>query len=402
MLDFLAIIAAFAVLGILIYRREKFGYSIMAAVGVLLLLSNPSREGLYWLVEITFEYDTLSLVSIIILIGFLGFLYKDTGQVMRMIKELRAAVPDRRWVIASIPALFGLMPMPGGALVSAPMIDEEGDHLKATGVQKTFMNWWFRHIWFTIYPLSLGLILASSLSGISIYKIALFNLPIFIVQIVIGVIWGIGDIDELKSGEAPVNSLVLIWEISPIILALVLNIFLGIPFYITLLLAIILLLFQNRDRYDIGDIPDIIESGFSKDLLLASLGIMLFKGIIERTGAIGPVVNSLQNYIPLLAVVIIVAVAVGLLFGHLPGAVGIGFPVLISIVPEINLLTVGLIFLFIFIGYLISPIHLCIILTIEYFKTDLASFYKKAAVPAAVLIIAIVAWLVVTGAMFAV
>ncbi|MGM0509872.1 MAG: DUF401 family protein [Thermoplasmatota archaeon] len=402
MLDFLAIIAAFALLGFLIYRREKFGYSIMAAVGVLLLLSNPSREGLYWLVEISFEYDTLSLVSIIILIGFLGFLYKDTGQVMRMIKELRAAVPDRRWVIASIPALFGLMPMPGGALVSAPMIDEEGDYLNATGVQKTFMNWWFRHIWFTIYPLSLGLILASSISGISIYKIAMFNLPIFAVQIVIGVIWGVGDIDELKGGDTPVSPLVLVWEISPIILALVLNIFLGIPFYITLLMAIILLLFQNRDRYDLDDIPDIIESGFSKDLLLASLGIMLFKGIIERTGAIGPVVNSLQEYIPLLAVVIIVAVAVGLLFGHLPGAVGIGFPVLISIVPDINLLTVGLIFLFIFIGYLISPIHLCIILTIEYFKTDLASFYKKAAVPAAVLIIAIVAWLVVTGAMFAV
>ena len=386
-----AIIIAFLILGILIYKKIDFGYSIIIASAVLLILSNPSIEAYYWLIDISTEYETLELVSIIILIGFLGFLYKDSGQVVRMIKELRGAVPDRRLVLASIPAIFGLMPMPGGALVSAPMIDDEGDALDVSNVHKTFMNWWFRHIWFTVYPLSLGLILASTLSGISLYKIALFNIPIFSVQIITGMIWGVKRIKPVTEKEHSINPLLLIWELFPIIIALSLNIVFGLPFYITLLIAVIFLLIQNREEYDWNDLLSLTKKGFSFDLLLASYGIMLFKGIIERSNSISPTVAALQNYIPLLAVIIVVAVVIGLSFGHLPGAIGVGFPVLLTILPVINVQTIGLIFLFIFLGYLISPIHLCIILTIEYFNTTLVSFYKRIVSPFIIVVIVTVA-----------
>ncbi|MBS3790170.1 MAG: DUF401 family protein, partial [Candidatus Thermoplasmatota archaeon] len=129
MLDLVGIISGFIILATLIYLKVDFGKAIMVATLILLLLSEPSLQGLSWITEITLESDTLSLIAIITQIAFLGYLYKDSEQVMRMIKELRAALPDRRMVIGSIPALFGLMPMPGGALVSAPMIDDEGDQL---------------------------------------------------------------------------------------------------------------------------------------------------------------------------------------------------------------------------------------------------------------------------------
>ncbi|MFW5903918.1 MAG: DUF401 family protein [Candidatus Saliniplasma sp.] len=400
MQELIGVIFAFMVLGILIYKKVGFGYSILIAVGVLLAISNPTIEGLRWLLEISLEFETLELILIINMIAFMGFLYSDSGQVLRMIKELRGTVPDRRLVIASIPAIFGLMPMPGGALVSAPMIDDEGDKLNVDPVHKTFLNWWFRHIWFTIYPLSLGLILASSITGVSLYRIALYNTPVFAVQIICGVIWGIGGIESVKSENLSTNPLMLIWELTPILIALLLNILLGIPFYLSLPVAILFLLFQNRDEYDLSDIPVTLKKGLSSNLLLAAYGIMLFKGIIERTNGIAPAVSSLQNHIPVFMVVILVALAIGMFLGHLPSAVGIGVPVLVPLISVVSVRTVGVIFLFTFLGYFLSPIHLCIILTIEYFGTDLKAFYSHVWKPTIVLIIFIFVWITVSGAIF--
>ena len=400
MQELIGVLIAFIVLGTLIYKKVGFGYAILIAVAILLSISRPSSEGLNWLFEISLEFETIELILIINMIAFLGFLYSDSGQVMRMIKELRGAVPDRRLVIASIPAIFGLMPMPGGALVSAPMIDDEGDELNVDPVHKTFLNWWFRHIWFTIYPLSLGLILASSISGVSLYRIAMYNIPIFAVQIICGVIWGIGEIESVKSEQLSTKPLLLVWELMPIILALSLNIIFGLPFYLTLPIAIIFLLFQNREDYDLIKLPSTARKGLSLNLILAAYGIMLFKGIIERTNGIAPAVSSLQNHVPIFLVVVLVALAIGMFLGHLPSAVGIGVPVLLPLISTVSVRTVGVIYLFTFLGYVLSPIHLCIILTVEYFGTDLKAFYSHIWKPTLVLIVFIFVWITISGAIF--
>ena len=413
MQDLIGIVLAFLILGVLIFKKIDFGKSILVAVSILLLIANPSMEGIGWVIEIGTSYDTLSLVAIIISIGYLGFLYKDTDQVFRMIRELRGMVPDRRLVIASIPAIFGLMPMPGGALVSAPMIDNEGDALGANGVIKTVTNWWFRHIWFTIYVLAPGLIIAAALSkGISVYEIAIYNSPIFVVQLFAGFYWLRDRVKRSESRESDFKISILIWEFMPIIIALLLNLAptlinkLGIaevpvvPFYLSILIAVIFIIFQNKDRYSFKKMPSVVKEGFSFDLLLASFGIMIFKGLIEKTEALGPAVSSLQTHIPLLVVVIIVAVSIGLMFGHLPSAIGVGFSILIPILPVVSVSTVGLVYLFIYLGYLVSPIHLCIILTVEYFKTNLKIFYNEIKIPFTILVIITVVWLFVTGAFF--
>ncbi len=400
MQSLIGVLIAFVVLGTLIYKKVGFGYSILIAVGVLLALSNPSLEGLNWLFEISLEFETIELILIINMIAFLGFLYSDSGQVMRMIKELRGVYPDRRMVITSIPAIFGLMPMPGGALVTAPMIDDEGDQLKVDQVHKTFLNWWFRHIWFSIYPLSLGLILASRHSGVSLYRIAIYNTPIFAIQLISGFIWGLGGIKPVISEDLKFDPFILVREFLPIIIALGLNIIFGIPFYITLVVAILFMLLQNRDRYCLSNMASKLKEGLSYNLVFAAYGIMLFKGIVERTNGVEPAVSSLQNHIPIFLVVIIVALAIGIFIGHLPSAAGIGVPVLLPLISTVSVRTVGVLYLFLFLGYLMSPIHLCIILTVEYFGINLKEFYKHIWKPAVLLVISISLWAVISGAIF--
>ncbi len=400
MLDLIGIIVGFALLATLIYLKVNFGKAILLATVVLLLISEPTTRGLRWIAEISGEYDTLSLMAIIVQIAFLGFLYKDSSQVMRMIEELKSIAPDRRIVIASIPAIFGLMPMPGGALVSAPMIEDEADELGLGGREKTFLNWWWRHIWFTVYPLSAGLIFASSLSGVNLYHIAIFNIPVFAAQILIGVFLGLKKIDVKKTTISLKNPFSLIYDLLPIIAALSLNITLGIPLYLTLFIAICIIMAQNRDKYSLRSIPSVFKNGFSFDLLLAAYGIMLFKGIIERAESLEPVIIALESQVPLLLVVLLGAYLIGVLFGHLPGAIGVSFPVLLPLLPVVNVRTVSLMFVFVFMGYFTSPIHLCIILTIEYFKISLKEFYIRMIKPFFLLITAILIWLFITGSFF--
>jgi len=396
----IGIIIAFALLAALIYLKVDFGKAILIATIPLLLLSEPSLEGLSWIREITFEYETLSLIAIIVQIALLGYLYKDSNQVMRMIEELKAAFPDRRMVLASIPALFGLMPMPGGALVSAPMIEDEGNSLDLDGIEKTFLNWWWRHIWFTVYPLSAGLILAARLSGVSIYRIGLFNLPIFATQIVIGLFFGLKKIKVKNSSSSKANPFLIVYELLPIIVALSLNIVLNIPLYITLFFAIIIIFFQNSKKYTARSLSMALKKGFSFDLLLAAYGIMLFKGIIERAESLEPVIVTIEGHVPLLVVVMVGSYLIGVLFGHLPGAIGVSFPVFLPMLPVVSVRTVSLMFVFVFMGYFTSPIHLCIILTIEYFGIDLKSFYRRMIKPFSILIAAILLWLFVSGSFF--
>ncbi len=394
----LGIITAFAVLGILISKKVEFGLALISATIILLLFTNFSFEALEWVYEILIEYDTINLVAIILLIGLIGFIYRDSGQINRIIKELQSAFPDRRMVIASIPAIFGLMPMPGGALVSAPMIDKEGDRLGMDGVHKAYVNWWFRHIWFTIYPLGLGLIIAATITGVNLYMIALFNVPIFVTHLIIGINFGLRDIkvDKVKS-DGPANLILLIYDFLPIIIALSLNIILPVPLALTLLLAVLMLIYQNRKKYGLSETANMLKNGLSKNLLLAGIGIMLFKGTIERSGALIPVIDLLEGRIPLIAVVILGSFAMGFSIGHLPAGVGITFPVLIPLLPIVNTQTVAMVFIFILIGYIISPIHLCIILTLEYYKANMNGFYKKAAPSMMVLVGSIFLWLFLTG-----
>ena len=196
------------------------------------------------------------------------------------------------------------------------------------------------------------------------------------------------------------NPLSLVYDLSPIIAALSINIILGIPLYLTLFIAICIILVQNRDKYSIRSIPGVFKKGFSFDLLLAAYGIMLFKGIIERAESLEPVIVALESQVPLLLVVIVGAYFIGVLFGHLPGAIGVSFPVLLPLLPVVNVRTVSLMFIFVFMGYFTSPIHLCIILTIEYFKINLKEFYKRMMKPFFLLIAAILIWLFITGSFF--
>jgi hypothetical protein len=110
---------------------------------------------------------------------------------------------------------------------------------------------------------------------------------------------------------------------------------------------------------------------------------------MEASGA----VNNLSSFfveknIPLLPIICILPFLTGMLTGITVGFVGSTFPLLISMTGGASLAHITLAFTAGFIGVLLSPVHLCLVLTKEYFKADLWGIYKKTLPASAIVFIA--------------
>ncbi len=105
---------------------------------------------------------------------------------------------------------------------------------------------------------------------------------------------------------------------------------------------------------------------------------MIFRNIIV-------VSKSLESFSPLLQnssfhpflILTIVPLVLGAIIGNNLLAIGLNF-ILVSSILASNLYVpvVSVLYVSSFIGYLISPLHLCTIVSSEYFKTGLIELYK--------------------------
>jgi hypothetical protein len=85
--------------------------------------------------------------------------------------------------------------------------------------------------------------------------------------------------------------------------------------------------------------------------------------------------------IPVISMIIIIPLVLGILTGYNLGAVALSYPILAPFFPsDISLIVLvsytSLIFISSLIGYIISPIHLCNVVSSDYLKTDTTRMYR--------------------------
>jgi integral membrane protein (TIGR00529 family) len=111
---------------------------------------------------------TLSIAVVVSLILVLSSSMELAGQMQRMLKNFKGLIASPRLNLVIFPALIGLLPMPGGAVFSAPMVKELGMRSKLSDAQLSFVNYWFRHIWENWWPLYPGILLAAVITEINL------------------------------------------------------------------------------------------------------------------------------------------------------------------------------------------------------------------------------------------
>jgi len=140
-----------------------------------------------------------------------------------------------------------------------------------------------------------------------------------------------------------------------------------------------------------------LRESISWNILLIIVGVMFFKETLRATGAVdGMSLFLTQTGFPLMILFFILPFLVGLLTGLTIAFVGTTFPLLISISggsPEIGKMAFA--FASGFTGVMFSPMHLCFVLTGEYFRADRGTIYRYMLIPSGmVMLTAVAMWLV--------
>jgi integral membrane protein (TIGR00529 family) len=323
---------------------------------------------------------------------------QETGAITKLIDSLRTFF-SKGGTLAVIPAVYGLMPVPGGALFSAPFIDKEGDKYKLKNEQKNFLNIWFRHIWFPIYPISSAMILICSMkfSGIPIQMLMLANIPSFLGVILIGFFflrrYTKNTPQKTSTTRRDYHGLVFI--LPPIVPLLFYPLkFVGLTetrcFLLGVSMSLLLLYFLLH--IDTKAYVGIMKKSFTWNLAFAIFGIMILREMIRISQIHVLITETMQNLaFPALLIVLLIPLLLGSLTGYNLGAVALSYPLVESFFAFTGIQPLGLaslIFMSSLIGYLISPIHLCNVLSSEYLKTDTTRMYKMF-LPAAVIVLCI-------------
>ncbi|MGQ9648023.1 MAG: DUF401 family protein [Thermodesulfobacteriota bacterium] len=342
------------------------------------------------LLSSTLDEKTLLLIAALVMILFFSNLLKETGRMNRILEGFRNILRDIRVVIAVLPAMIGLMPLVGGALVSAPMVVEGSDQLKLSAERRTFINYWFRHVWEYILPTYPALILAATLVGVPIRKLGWVNLPLTPVAILSGAMvgfWRISNPKEERDVLQRTSFSELMTNLFPLLFALVLVI----GFKVELAYAFGLTILGIVLFYRIGPglVLKALKGSLSIELLLTVVAVMGFKKVLESSQAILTVSNFLSSSgVPLRLIAIFVPLTVGVMTGMTIAPIAIGFPILIPLFQNdpdfINYMMLA--FASGIAGDLLSPFHLCLVLTKDYFKADLKGVYRLLWVPVACLI----------------
>ena len=181
----LAVLALLSTILLVIFLlRKKIKLGIVMLGGALLMALFGRLPPVTVLQTLAFSFtspETIKLVLAVIGITSLGALLKATGMLDEMILNFRELVQDVRLLIALIPALVGLLAVPGGAVMSAPLLEKMGAEIGLDRDSLAAANVIFRHINTYAFPTSPGMILISSISGIDITEFLKFNIPIMVV-----------------------------------------------------------------------------------------------------------------------------------------------------------------------------------------------------------------------------
>lgn len=196
-----AIIIAICFLIVLLYKRVNLGIALNATALLLALLAVEWAKIPSVLYQTTVDSPTVSVVLATFGIMLLSQLYKETRLINKLSESIGRLINNPKAVLCAVPAVIGLLPVSGGALMSAPIVDSEAEKLKLTPSKKAYVNLWFRHTVFPVYPLSPVTITAALLTGVAIPLIIVRQIPVVLMMITVGYVIGFWKVSQTRSKE---------------------------------------------------------------------------------------------------------------------------------------------------------------------------------------------------------
>ncbi|KKN46084.1 hypothetical protein LCGC14_0676620 [marine sediment metagenome] len=359
----------------IVLALSKFELGIILTVGAIGFAILAGVDILQMLINVLTNPSILLLIIIMTLLPILGGIMEESGLMIEMIQKMGIS---KKSSLMMIPALFGLLPVPGGALMSAPIvqqIDSEGD-----ANIKVSINIWFRHMLIIVYPLSSSLLIVSILTDINLYILVLSLIPGLIVMWLIGYITLVKNVSPfLERGERDLRR--AFHNVIPILIAPIVD-FIGRTFFdfsvpefflfIGLIFSIWLALRFGKNKF--SNIKDISKKMKIWRFPLIIFSMFLFLEVFILSGA-PEEIASLDLSLFLL---IILGFFLGFATGRIQLPVSIVIPIYLAQFTGTTMPLLDFVFIFtsLSLGYLITPIHPCVAYSTEYFETNFTKVVK--------------------------
>lgn len=414
-------IGAFALILILARLRVPLGPAILAGAVALGLLMGAGAKLPWLMLAGAVRPTTLALIAVQILLLALSKTMQLAGQLERIVELARAFFRRPAVAMAALPALIGLLPMPGGALFSAPMVRSAAGDVKVSGAFLSAVNYWYRHIWEHWWPLYPGVILAMTLTDRSFGAFVVFQLPLGVFMAAAGLLIFRGSHSDLHATAPPppagtkrrllretssITIILAVWALATAAVEamdlsalgdqarMVLEKYLPVTLGLVVALAwtvrlnrvggrMLLRAFADRSIYDLG---------------LLVLTVMVFQHVLEGVNATPRIAAELAAiHLPVEVVVATLPFVAGMVTGLAVGFVGTSFPIVLGLVaalPGGPALPpyVALAYAFGHLGQMVSPIHLCYVVSNRYFETPFNPVYRYILGPAIVTAVTAVAY----------
>jgi len=415
MLPLLKVLAVFGLIVFLLRRNYNIGWTMLAGAAVLGLIFGLGPAPLLRQLALTLiDPLTVSLIVILVLIMIMESAMRKSGMMDAMTGALFHLPLNRRLIFVAIPAIIGLLPSAGGARFSAPLVAQATAGFPYRAEDRVFINYWFRHVWEFSLPLYPGLILAAHISGISLSTIILWQWPFTVAWAVLGYWYffklrrgGRADDADVHSAAAGEDDTVpdpgkgpdaysrameedscasngralrtLIASTWPLWLT-VLLVLVHAPMVWVLCGVLALLIVQKR--YPLSQVWLNLREPMTLKIVILIWGIMSFKDILVLSGAVIQVSDAIMALgVPLVLVTIILPLLIGVLTGLLQACIGVSFPLVMSVLAEPTAAYVMLAYVAGVVGVMLSPVHLCLVLTVEYFRADFFRCYRPLLAP---------------------
>jgi len=339
----------------------------------------------------TTGYLFVSLTALLLLVNVIGAAMEEIGLSRRLVPAIQGLFKSRRFALALIPLMMGMLPTPGGIMLSAPMVREAGDKIGVERSRLAAINFLFRHQWESVWPLFPAVPLIQSLLGISALTLFCYHIMLTGAGILVGVIvllmFGI---PPKRPEHEPVKRHVsyhlrdFFHAFWPIVFTAGLYVAFDVPPAVGIFLAIIGLLVMHRVPFRRWS--PVFKAAREPDMVLLIFGALFFKLNLEASGAIGSVVDFLiSSRVPPHALLFLLPMLVGFTTGVTMPTVAITYPFLIAFIgtgPDVKMGLETLAFSGLLFGLWVTPVHLCLPLSASYFQTSLLKIILKTALPA--------------------
>jgi len=398
------------ILALLRFKVTLWVAILIGSLVTALLTGIPLSEWPGIFVNALANSEFIFLMLLLVLILILSGVQEATGQSSKMVRGIAQYLRSPRLRLVLFPALVGLLPMPGGALFSCPMVRDTAIGMDISNKQQSLINYWFRHIWELAWPLYPGYVLICALLDMPLTRLWIYTFPVVIVSFCVGWFFYIRplpqaaaeqaaatlNLEDAETEKEPLSAVLLhtlpiaVVLIGAGVFGVIFDLFLPqlpghLAFGAAMAAAVVVALYQGRSERK-KSLRHIILTPTMGRIFMLIAAIYVFKNTIADGGLVEALSRLGDSGIMLVLTFILLPFISGVLTGLMVGFVGLAFPLLIGIVlhsplQEYTLPLVVLAMVAGNCGQILTPLHVCLVVTAEFFKATLPELLRALALP---------------------